>query len=87
MEAAFVGGYSVRQIEARLERAMALYGLANTEDNRSRAGSVLVALRREYGPSEMEILDYMIRSHVPGVNVSFPEGAALSVTFLVAGDQ
>jgi hypothetical protein len=57
------------------------------EENYSRAGSVLVALRKENGTPEIAILDYMIRSHVPGVNVTFPEAAALSSAFLKAGDR
>ena len=50
------------------------------------AGNVLVAMRRDYGGgvSEMEILDYMIRSHTPGVSMSFDEAAALSTVFLAA---
>ena len=49
--------------------------------------SLSIALRRENGVSEMDILSHMIRSHVPGVNVNFPEMAALSAVFLVAGDR
>jgi hypothetical protein len=44
-------------------------------------------MRKESGFSEMEILDYMIRSHVPGVNISFPEAAAFASTFLQTGDR
>jgi hypothetical protein len=86
MEIAFVGGYSASQIKSRIEHAMDLYGLPITEDNRSRAGSVLVALRKEFGPAEMDILDYMIRSHVDGVAVSFADMAGISVVFLATGD-
>lgn len=87
MAIAFVGGYSRSEIKSRLDNAMGLYGLGLTSDNYSRAGSVLVALQNEFGPAEMDILDYMIRSYVPGVEISFPDAAALAVSFLSSGDQ
>jgi hypothetical protein len=46
-----------------------------------------VALRKSNGVQEMAILDYMIRSHVPGVTLTFPEAAALSAVFLKNGDR
>lgn len=87
MELVFVGGHTESQIEPVLRTAMSLYGLANTETNRRRAGDVLVTLRREYGQPEMVILDHMIRSHVSGVNIDFPDAAAISVAALVVGDR
>ncbi len=87
MESAFVGSPSRSTIKARIDRAMDLYQLRRTEENYSRAGSTLVALRREYGASEMEILDYMICSYVPGVSLLFHEAAAFAVTFLSVGDS
>lgn len=87
MEIAFLGGYSRSEIKLRIDEAMTLYGMPITEENYSRAGSVLVTLRQEYGPTEMDILDYMIRSHVPGVDLSFNEAAAFAVVFLAAGDS
>jgi len=74
-------------VKQRLDKAMKLYKLRLTKENYSRAGSVLVVLRREIGPSEMAILSYMIRSHVPGFVINFPEAAALSASFLAAGDR
>jgi hypothetical protein len=44
-------------------------------------------MRKENGVSEMQILDYMIRSHVPGMKIAFPEAAAISAVFLKAGDR
>ena len=41
----------------------------------------------QMGPSEMDILDYMIRSHVPGANMDFPSAAAMSATFLALGER
>ena len=87
MEVAFVGNWSASEIQPVLDRAMLLYGVLPTEENYSRAASALIVLQKEYGPTEMEILDYMIRSHVPGVNLTFPEAAAFSVIFLAAGDR
>ena len=86
-EIAFVGGYSQAQIKERMDRAMVLYGLPITNENYHHAGSALVALRKENGTAEMAILDYMIRSHVEGVNLSFPEAAAFASVSLVAGDR
>jgi hypothetical protein len=87
MVIAFQGGHSRAEIQSRLDKAMQLYGLAITPENYSRAGSALVTLRKEVGPSEMEILSYMIRSHVPGVAIGFPEMAAISAVALASGDR
>ena len=87
MEIAFEGQPSKERIKRQVDTAMRMYSVPITEENYSRAGSVLVALSNEYGPSEMDILDYMIRSHVPGVNITFPNAAGLSVAFLSAGDR
>jgi hypothetical protein len=46
-----------------------------------------VALRKASGIPEMTILDHMLRSHVEGVKLSFGEAAALSASFLSAGDK
>ncbi|HEX2207571.1 MAG TPA: hypothetical protein VHG93_07795 [Longimicrobium sp.] len=83
---AFVGNPARTEIKSRMDVALRLYGLQPTEENYSRAGSVLVTLRKQNGTPEMAILDYMIRSHVDGVNLSFPEGAAIASVFLATGD-
>jgi hypothetical protein len=62
-----------------------VYGAEVNEENYNRAASALVALRKENGVPEMQILDYMIRSHVPGVKLTFPEAAAIASVFLKAG--
>ena len=85
MEVAFVGNPRQADIRAILDRALALYNTPISEENYSRAGSALVALRQEFGPSEMDILDYMIRSHVPGANMSFPDMAGISAAALSLG--
>ena len=87
MEIAFDGDYSKLQIKERLDEAMELYNLPKTKENYSRAGSVLVALRKEFGPSEMELLSYMIRSHVPGSKIDFSSAAGFAAAFLSAGDM
>lgn len=87
MEVAFDGNYSQEEIKPRLDQAMRLYGLPRTDENYSRAGSVLVTMRKEIGPTEMQILDYMIRSHVDEVEFDFVDAAALAATFLAAGDN
>ena len=87
MVIAFSGNYSRTQINERLDKAMELYNLPMTKENYSRAGSALVALRKETGQKEMDILGYMIRSHVSGVNMDFPSAAGLAASFLSAGDR
>jgi hypothetical protein len=87
MEIAFEENYSKAQIKERIDKAMKLYNVPLTNEYYSRAGSVLVELRKEIGPSEMDILNYMIKSHVPGVAIKFPEAAGLSASFLAAGDK
>ena len=87
MEIAFEGGYTVQQIKPVMDKALELYGVPTNEENYSRAASTLIVLRKENGTREMDILDYMIRSYVPGVKVQFPEAAAISSVFLVSGDK
>ena len=87
MEIAFEGGYKKSEIKASLDTAMELYSVTRTEENYSRAASSLIALREQNGTSEMDVLSYMIRSHVPGMKLSFAEAAGLSSAFLAAGDK
>ena len=87
IEVAFEGNYTREQIKPVLDHAMTLYGLPITEENYSRAASTLIVMRKENRMNEMDILSYMIRSHVPGVNLTFPEAAAISAVFLAAGDK
>lgn len=87
MEVAFEGDYTRDQIKQRLQKAMQLYNVPITEENYSRAGSTLVALRKQNGIREMAILDHMIRSHVRGVNIDFPRAAGLSAAAVKIGDR
>lgn len=87
MEVAFEGNYTRADIKPVLDQAMTLYGVPITEENYSRAASSLIALRQENGVDEMDILSYMIRSHVPGVKLTFPEAAAISAVFLSTGAE
>jgi hypothetical protein len=83
---AFVGNSTRSEIKSRMDVALQLYGLQLTEENYRRAGSALVALRKQNGTPEMAILGYMIRSHVDGVNLSFAEGASIASTVLATGE-
>ena len=87
MSIAFIGNYDRPKIKIKMDKAMTFYNLQITEENYSRAGSTLVALRKEYGIEEMKILDYMIKSYVPNVNMSFPDAAAIATVFLVTGNK
>ncbi|MGE0816809.1 MAG: hypothetical protein AB7O28_20285 [Vicinamibacterales bacterium] len=85
--ATFEGGFPEREIKARLDRAMPLYGLTPSPDTYRQAVGTLVALRKANGVGEMAILDYMIQSHVPGVGLSFPEAAQVAAEFLKHPDR
>lgn len=85
IETVFVGDYTRAEIKSRLDMAMRLFDLPITEDNYNRAGSVLVTLRKEASVAEMDILDHMIRSSVPGLEISFPDQATLSAISLQLG--
>jgi hypothetical protein len=87
MAIAFEGGYTSQRIKPVMDKALDTYGVPINEENYSRAASTLIVLRKEHGAKEMDILDYMIRSYVPGVNVQFPEAAALSSVFLASGEE
>jgi hypothetical protein len=82
MRVVFYGHHSAEEIKRKMDIAMNLYGVELTPENYGRAGSVLVALREKRGPTEMAILNYMIKSYTPAVNLSFPDAAGLAVGFL-----
>lgn len=87
MHTVFKGDYTKAQIKQQLDVAMKFYNTPITEENYSRAGSVLVTFRKDTGIHEMVILDYMIRSYVPGVKLNFPDAAAIAATFMQLGDR
>ncbi len=87
MTVVFEGDWTRSQIQTRLDRTLRLYGHRITDDQRSRASSVLVAFRREHDIPEMEVLDFMICQHTPSVDLDFPEAAAIAVTSIEMGDR
>ena len=62
------------EIREKLDGVLKLYGLEVNNENRSQAGRTLVALRKEHGHSEMQILDKMLTSPTDGTK--FDEAAA-----------
>jgi hypothetical protein len=74
MAIAFEGRHGRAEIKERLDAALRLYGEQPSEDTYSRAGSALVALRKQNGVSEMETLRWMIKARYP--RVTFPQAAA-----------
>lgn len=76
MHYSFAGHPAQSTIKARLDRAFVIYGLAPTEENYSRAGGALLALRQEFGVDEMALLEHMIAKRWQGL--SFPHAAARS---------
>lgn len=80
MELVFIWSYSKEDIKLKLDNAMLLYWLEINENNYNKAWSVLVSLRKKTNDSisEMDILNYMINSYTPWVNMSFPDIAWIS---------
>jgi hypothetical protein len=82
MVVAYKGNHSRSTIQARMDEVMTMYGLSISEEEYTRAGSVLVSLRKKFGPHEMEILTCMKAAHNSNVKSSFPEMAAVCVASL-----
>jgi len=66
---AFIGSPRSTEVKARMDTVLRTIDLPPTDDNYSRAGDVLVTLRKQFHDeqgcracTEMGILDYMIRS-------------------------
>jgi hypothetical protein len=78
MVIAFDGNPPKAEIEQQVNRAIELYDLPATDDSQSRIGSVLVSFKQQDGIPEMQLLDCTIQTATPGVNVSFPDAAALN---------
>jgi hypothetical protein len=83
----FVGDQRPEAIKGKMQAAMKLYGLSETPADYLSAANTLVYLRQQTGETEMAILDYMIKSYVPGVNAKFDSTAELSARFLQFGDR
>lgn len=82
MSVAFEGSPSQREIEPLLVKALDATGMADTEENRSRVGSALVSLRKEYNISELDLLRCVPTiSGGPGLpTLEFPTAAAMCAT-------
>ena len=79
MEAVFKGSYSRYEIKTAMDKAVLLRRLPITEENYRKTGSALVALRKETGVHEMDILKCMGEVTHSG---SFSALAALCATLL-----
>lgn len=90
---AFEGRPARAEVQGQLDRALDMFDLARTDENYSRAGSVLVTMRQRAfdrgcrSCTEMAILDHMIRSRAQVVGMEFSEAAAWSTEFMIAGDR
>lgn len=78
MSISFENSPGRHQIQSVLDPVMEAYGVALTEENYSRAGSTLVAIRQEVGIPEMEVLDCMSRQRSRWGSRGFAHGAGLS---------
>jgi hypothetical protein len=74
MSFSFEGNPPADVIRERVDKVLPMYGLEPNNDNRSLAGRTLVALRKQHGHSEMDILDKMIST--PANGAKFEEAAA-----------
>lgn len=89
----FKGDFSKAEIKSKLDQAMRLYGVPITDENYNRTSSALLVSRKAAEQegcndcTEMLILDYMIRSYVPGVDIPFADMVGISKAALVAGDR
>lgn len=87
MHVAFVGRHSLSEIEAQIRRAAAAFNIPGTDQNFSRMGSALVALRKESRVPEMELLRCAraMREEVTGTNVGldFPSAASMCAATLM----
>ena len=86
LETTFQGHYSRAEITARIDQAMDAYDVPGTDDNYARSAAAVVALRKELGVPEMDILEYMTRSTPPGRPIDFSE-AALQAAILLAAER
>lgn len=85
MVIAFDGSASRAEIQSAVTDALLATGEAVNDDTKSRAGSVLVTLRKEYGVPEMDMLEC-----IPGIgeaapNITFPDAAGLCAAELSTG--
>lgn len=85
---AFNGSPTMVEIQEAMDNALNATGTPVSEENYSRAGSVLVEFRKEYGINEMEILECIPTAttdpRLP--ELSFPNVAAVCVTDMVSGN-
>lgn len=84
-EIAFSGNPRQSEIRAALDAAFAIYGLEPTDENYSRAGSALVALRQAAeGDNHPEVTEMAILVAMTAgggyTGLSFPEAAAFAAT-------
>ena len=88
MTISFSGSPSKSEIQEALDKALNATDTAITSENYSRAGSVLVTFRKEYGIPEVDILrcipTKVTDPRVPEVN--FANVAAVCNTSLVSGE-
>lgn len=83
MNVAFVGNPQISEIKPLMESVMDNYNLPQTNENKLKVGSMLVALRKSntVGVTEMDILKHIYRY---GSNkLTLPEQAGISSTLLI----
>lgn len=83
----FNGNPSKTEIKQAMDNALNATDTVISNENYSRAGSVLVTFRKEYGIDEMEVLECVpTATRDPRVpELSFPNVAAVCVTDLASG--
>lgn len=86
MEAAFLGSPSRETIQPLLDAALRATGTPVNADSYSRSGSVLVALRKQNGASELAVLRCVpSRADDPRADGTFPQVAAVCSVGIAMG--
>ncbi|MBN4051450.1 hypothetical protein JYU16_01405 [bacterium AH-315-M05] len=84
LESVFIGSFSQREIQEKMDAVMTLYKLPLNGENYLKTGNTLTSLRKssKKGVSEMDIITHMIIASTGWQGVSFDEQAGISVRIL-----
>lgn len=74
MSFTFEGNPPAERIKEKVDKVLSAYGMETNDRNRSEAGRTLVALRKQHGHSEMDILEKMMSA--PANGEKFEDAAA-----------
>ena len=87
MELAFVGSPSRTEIKSKMVGVFRQFSVAATEANYQKYGSILVAVRKDGGATEMEILDCVAALGAEYNRIELHKAMALCAATLAAGHK